>query len=87
METRALLPCMSCAYPFWVQLLCTDQGNVPQGLFSPPLITNIYPSRMVHTPANYCLKKFSAFMEKAESNHCSISGNHTEQTISFGGAA
>lgn len=35
-------------------------GNVPQRLFSPPLITNIYPSHMVRTPANSRLREFSA---------------------------
>jgi len=86
-ETRALLPCVSCAYPFWVQLFCKDEGNVPQGLFAPPLITHFYPSHMVHIRANYCLQQSSAFMEQAESNHCSIFGNHVEQTTSFGDSA
>lgn len=86
-EARALLPRLSCAYPFWVQLFGMDQGNVPRGLFSPPLITNIYPSHVVPTPANCCQQKLSALMEKAESNHRSISGNHIEQTTYFGDAA
>lgn len=52
MEAKALLPCLSCAYPLWAQFCCMGEGNVPQGLHSPPLITNIHPSHVVHTPTN-----------------------------------
>lgn len=86
METRAPLPRRSGAYPLWV-LFCLDEGSVPQGLFSPPLITTVYPSHAVHTPMNCCLQKLSSFTEKAQSNHCAGSGNHIEQTASIGAAA
>lgn len=61
METRALLPC---AYPFWVQHFPLQEGNIPQGLFSPPLLTNIYPIHMAHTPTNL-LQRLSASMEQS----------------------
>lgn len=40
METTALLPHRSGAYPLRVPF-CMDEGSVPQGLFSPPLMTTL----------------------------------------------
>lgn len=49
METRAVLPCMGCA-----QHSPLHEGNISWGLFSPPIVTNIYAIHMVSKPTNHC---------------------------------
>lgn len=77
------VPLLNHPHPCRAQLFWEDEGTIPQGPVSPPLIINVYHSHMVCAAANYCLQKLSAFTEKAESNHHSIFESHPEQNTSY----